>query len=263
MWYRAIGSRNTLTVPSTFAAATHVRSIGPRRPAAPATRSTSPGCRAGRPPRCRCGSARRSPSGSRSPATRTTIPLRYCALGEEPAASTPRRGAGPRRCGGTRGTGSRGSGEARDRSAERQPEDRRLVEERVEDPRATELVMQSARHAVDTALHGDVLAEHERLGVPLEHVAERSVDRLGERQPLGCRLAPPPCQRGRPRRAVARRERPHHVLGGRQLRPSGRFAARARGPTRASRGTRRRDPRRCDSPPPTSHRRSARSGSRA
>ena len=43
MWYRAIGSRNTLTVPSTTAAATHVRSIGPASAGRAGEAITSPG----------------------------------------------------------------------------------------------------------------------------------------------------------------------------------------------------------------------------
>ena len=82
------------------------------RPAAPATRSRARECRAGRRPSRRCGSGRRSPSGSR-----TRRSARPCRCGTGPArrtaASPPRRGAGPRRCGDTRGTGSRAAARSR------------------------------------------------------------------------------------------------------------------------------------------------------
>ena len=43
MWYRAMGSRNTLTVPSTAAAARHVRSIAAASPGRPGDAITKPG----------------------------------------------------------------------------------------------------------------------------------------------------------------------------------------------------------------------------
>ena len=74
--------------------------------------------------------------------------------------------------------------EARDRRAEREAEDRRLVEQRVEDTEGTEARLKAARDAVDAALPSDVLTEHEHLGVILEDAGEPGVDRLRERQPL-------------------------------------------------------------------------------
>ena len=55
--------------------------------------------------------------------------------------------------------------EARHRRSEREPEDRRLVEQRVEHPLLAESRLQTARDPVDAALRGDVLAEDERLGM--------------------------------------------------------------------------------------------------
>ena len=53
--------------------------------------------------------------------------------------------------------------EAADRGAEREPEDRRLVEQRVEHAAGAEARVQAAGDAVDAALHRHVLAEEERL----------------------------------------------------------------------------------------------------
>ena len=78
--------------------------------------------------------------------------------------------------------------EAADRAAEREAEDRRLVEQRVEDAAGAEARVQPARDAVDATLRSDVLAEEERLGMRLQRVAERLVDRERERQRLGRRL---------------------------------------------------------------------------
>ena len=139
VWYSAIGSRNTHTVPSLDgrrdARAQHRRR---RRPGGPARRSPARGCRAARRARCRCGSGRRSPSGSRS---------RRCA---RPAGScTARwRRTQARRLAAQLVLGVVQVGEVldlRDRhqpghaGAERQPEDRLLVEQRVEDPPAAGL----------------------------------------------------------------------------------------------------------------------------
>ena len=70
------------------------------------------------------------------------------------------------------------------RRPEREPEDRRLVEQRVEHACGAEARLEAARDAVDAALAADVLSEDERLGVMLEDVGERGVDRLREREPL-------------------------------------------------------------------------------
>src|SRR6185312_15703700 len=56
-----------------------------------------------------------------------------------------------------------------DRRSERQPEDRRLVEQRVEHALLAEAGLKATRDAVDAALEPDVLAEDERLAVVLEH----------------------------------------------------------------------------------------------
>ena len=63
--------------------------------------------------------------------------------------------------------------EAAHRGAEREPEDRGLVEQRVEDPPRAEPRVQPARDSVHAALDRDVLAEEERLRMPLEHGSER------------------------------------------------------------------------------------------
>ncbi len=79
-----------------------------RRRGAPARRSPGRGCRAVRRSGCRCGSARRTPSGSR---IRRSAPPSGCGTGgrRRTAASRLRRGSGRRRCAGRPGTGSRGS----------------------------------------------------------------------------------------------------------------------------------------------------------
>ena len=87
---------------------------------------------------------------------------------------------------------------------ERQPEDRLLVEQRVEHPPPPGLALQAAGDAVHPALGPDVLAEHEHTTVAGEQVAERAVDRLGERErPLVLGQAAEeggPAPRVRPRR---------------------------------------------------------------
>ena len=55
--------------------------------------------------------------------------------------------------------------EAAHRGAEREAEDRRLVEQRVEDAAGAEAGVEPAGDAVDAALRGDVLAEEEHLGM--------------------------------------------------------------------------------------------------
>ena len=72
--------------------------------------------------------------------------------------------------------------EAGHAGAERQPEDRLLVEQRVEHPLAAGPLLQPAGHAVHAALGADVLAEHEHPAVGAEQVAERPVDRLRQRE---------------------------------------------------------------------------------
>ena len=124
--------------------------------------------------------------------------------------------------------------EAGHRGAGREAEDRRLVEQRVEDAAGAEASMEAARDAVDAALGRDVLAEEERLGMPLERVCERAVDRERERQRLGHRLARggvAACELGHGCRRAGG-ERPHHVGRALELRPSGGCErdARARAP---------------------------------
>jgi hypothetical protein len=68
--------------------------------------------------------------------------------------------------------------EAAEGCAQREPENRGLVEQRVEHARRTEALVQATGDAVDAALGGDVLAEQERVRVPLERVRQRGVDRL-------------------------------------------------------------------------------------
>ena len=90
------------------------------------------------------------------------------------------------------------------RRAEREPEDRRLVEQRVEDAAGAEALLQAARDAVDAALDRDVLAED-------EHVRDRArarrraraliAERERQRLAVGTRPA------GAQRRAGAERRR--------------------------------------------------------
>ena len=75
--------------------------------------------------------------------------------------------------------------EAADRAPEGEAEDRRLVEQRVEDAAGAEPRMQPARDAVDAALRRHVLAEEERLGMRLQGVRQSAVDRERERERLG------------------------------------------------------------------------------
>ena len=72
--------------------------------------------------------------------------------------------------------------QARHGRTEGDPEDRLLVEQAVEHPRRAGALLQAAGHPVDAALGADVLAEHEHVGSRREQVAERAVDRLGERE---------------------------------------------------------------------------------
>ena len=65
----------------------------------------------------------------------------------------------------------------RDPGAERKAQDRLLVEQRVEDPRRTRLGEQSPGHSVHTALAGDVFTEDHRLGMAVQDVLQRMVDR--------------------------------------------------------------------------------------
>ena len=66
--------------------------------------------------------------------------------------------------------------------AEGQAEDRLLVEQGVEHAAPAGLALQPAGDAVHAALDTDVLAEHEHPLVGAQQVAERPVDRLGQRQ---------------------------------------------------------------------------------
>ena len=237
VWYSAIGSRKTQTLPSTVAAATHVPSIAAASSGRAGEAITSAGDVAQHADRVvvvevaaealLVAVARRSARPSRCgtrPARRT-------------AASPPRRAADPRRCGGRRGTGSRGSAaKPADRRAEREPEDRRLVEQRVEHAPRAEARVQPARDAVDAALRRDVLAEERAPPGGARARRRARVDRLGERQRL---VAGEPDAR-RASSATAAGERgasgAHHLLrGGRELRqraspraPSSRTASRGR-----------------------------------
>ena len=96
--------------------------------------------------------------------------------------------------------------------AERQAEDRLLVEQCVEHPPAAGPALQTAGDAVHAALGADVLAEDEHGGVGGEQVAERPVDRLGQRErtPVLRQAAeePPAIARCRRRRPPVRRQRP-------------------------------------------------------
>ena len=130
-----------------------------RRPAAPAPRPPARACRAVRPPSCRCGSARRSPPGrpARRPAPPSGCGTRPCEKNCMVAASP--RSWSSALCRYARywisGTGSSPASPAP--SAE--PEDRRLVQQRVEDPGRAEPVPQALGHPVHAALGGHVLAE--------------------------------------------------------------------------------------------------------
>ena len=114
--------------------------------------------------------------------------------------------------------------EAAHGGAEREAEDRRLVEQRVEHPAGAEAGVEAAGDAVDAALRRDVLAEQEHLGMSVERGGEGAVDREGQRQRLGGRLLRGrvgPGQLGHLGRR-ARRERPHHLRGALELGPTGR-----------------------------------------
>ena len=140
------------------------------------------GCRGARRRRRRCGSGRRSPSGSRS-----RRPARRAGCGTGPgrrtAASRPRRAAGPRRCGGRRGTGSPGTGRRPVTPAPRARPRIDCSSSTVSNTRAAPARFeQAAGDAVDAALGRHVLAEDQQLGVAGQQVGQRAVDRLGQRQ---------------------------------------------------------------------------------
>ena len=163
------------------------------------------------------------------------------------------------------------------RSTEREPEDRRLVEQRVEDPSCAEPRVQPARDAVHTAFRRDVLAEEERVSVALENRREPGVDRPARvsaaRRPASrTRLAfsaTTPAERGASgamtcsavvicgSAADLERELAHLVARGevvvcellaRRARPPTRASARCRGSGRAR--SRRGSPAACDTPSP-------------
>ena len=110
--------------------------------------------------------------------------------------------------------------EATHRGAEREPEDRRLVEQRVEHATRAEARVESACHAVDTALHRDVLPEQQRVRVALEHGSQPGVDPLGKRERLVVGKVDTPRLLGHDSRG-ARRERRHDLLRGGHLRERG------------------------------------------
>ncbi len=107
--------------------------------------------------------------------------------------------------------------QAAHRRSERQAEDRRLVQERVEDTARAEARMEAPGHAVDPALHRDVLAEEEGIRIALEHSRERGVDRLRKRLWLVAGESHAGGTRSDGTRRV-RRERRHDLLGRRHLR---------------------------------------------
>ena len=106
----------------------------PRRPAGTVTRSRGRGCRAGRRSRRRCGSGRRSPSGSRSRRSARPSGCAYCPCGEE----LQRRRLATELVLGVVQVGEvldlRDRQQPGDARAEGQPEDGLLVEQRVEHP---------------------------------------------------------------------------------------------------------------------------------
>ena len=115
---------------------------------------------------------------------------------------------------------------------ESEPEDRLLVEQRVEDPAGAEPAGQPASDSVDPALAPDVLAEDQEVRVRDQRVGQTAVDavREGERSPgLGQPAAERILARSRVARAgraprdvigTARRERGHDLLAAGQT-PAG------------------------------------------
>ena len=77
MWYSAIGSRKAQTLPSTFAAATHVRSIAAASSGRAGDAITSPGMSRSTATESSLWKWPPKPFWYPYPAIRTTIPLRY------------------------------------------------------------------------------------------------------------------------------------------------------------------------------------------
>ena len=102
-------------------------------------------------------------------------------------------------------------------------EDRLLVEQRVEDASRAERLPEPHRHAVHAALLGDVLPEHEHLGVLPHQIGERGADPVRER-PAACRRPSGggayPLRRASAvtRSAMLGRDRRHHLGARRELR---------------------------------------------
>ena len=176
-----MGSRNAHTVPSATAAATQVRSIAAASSGRAGEAMTRPGTSRAPRRRCRCGSARRSPSGSRS---RRSARRAGCGSGRwrRTPGWPPRRAAGPRRCAGRRGTGSPGSAASPDTPA---PSARPRIDcssSSVSNTRASRPCAGVRASRRRRRPWRDVLAEHEHTGSRGEQAAQRAVDRLGQRE---------------------------------------------------------------------------------
>ena len=173
-------------------------------------------------------------AGSRSPGSGSTIPLRYapceknCSVGRLAAQLV----LGVVQVGEVLDLRDRHEAAERRRRARARGSRSRRAACRRREP-APNRAWQPARDAVDTALHRDVLAEDERLGVRVEHVREPAL--------IDCAsVSASPTVAGRRRAAVrrragsSRRQRAHHLRGGRELRqraspPSARSRTRSRG----------------------------------
>jgi hypothetical protein len=63
----------------------------------------------------------------------------------------------------------------------REPQDRGLVEQRVEDPSRTERLLEAGGDVIGAALLGHVFAEENDLGILRQEIVERLIDRRSER----------------------------------------------------------------------------------
>ena len=147
--------------------------------------------------------------------------------------------------------------------AERQPEDRLLVQQGVEDPGRAEPAGQAAGDAVDAALDPDVLAEDDHPAVGGQDLGQGGVDRLGQgaRPVAGRRPAPsaPPVAATR----SGRRGASGAITSAAEAEPRGRRPSRAASASTSSRtvvvavehvGRRRRRPRPAPAPWPAGSR---------
>ena len=218
-----------------------------RRRGEPERPAPGRGCRAGRRCCCRCGSGRRSPSGT--PGRGRAHDHRGC--GTEPCSEELQRGGLAAnlvervvQVGQVLDLGDRQQADVR--RALGDPQDRGLVEQRVEDSTRAEPLLQPLGDVVDTALAADVLAEQDDLRSPAHLVGKGGVQAsrqcpcigelcvLGERPAVqleaGRRGEERGCRARRDPSRVVGRHRGDHLLGRLEAWPMGGLLGRGHDP---------------------------------